>query len=53
MMADLSDSPNDLILFYNKMVKDNLDCVFGSRFIKGGKTVDYPVLKKIRKTFVA
>ena len=47
MMADLSDSPNDLVLFYNKMVKDNLDCVFGSRFIKGGKTVDYPVLKKI------
>lgn len=47
MMADLSDSPNDLVLFYNKMVKDNLDCVFGSRFINGGKTVDYPVLKKI------
>jgi dolichol-phosphate mannosyltransferase len=47
MMADLSDSPKDLIVFYNKMKKDNLDCVFGSRFIKRGKTVDYPVLKKI------
>ena len=47
MMADLSDSPNDLILFYKKMVEDNLDCVFGSRFIKGGKTVDYPLLKKL------
>ncbi|MDA9808758.1 glycosyltransferase family 2 protein [Flavobacteriales bacterium] len=47
MMADLSDSPSDLVLFYKKMVKDNLDCVFGSRFIKGGKTVDYPPLKKL------
>tara|TARA_B110000483_G_scaffold234858_1_gene305545 strand:+ start:3157 stop:3894 length:738 start_codon:yes stop_codon:yes gene_type:complete len=47
MMADLSDSPNDLVLFYKKMVEENLDCVFGSRFIKGGKTVDYPALKKI------
>tara|TARA_Y100000991_G_scaffold215365_1_gene205532 strand:- start:499 stop:1233 length:735 start_codon:yes stop_codon:yes gene_type:complete len=47
MMADLSDSPKDLIVFYNKMKKDNLDCVFGSRFIKRGTTVDYPVLKKI------
>ena len=47
MMADLSDSPNDLVLFYKKMVEDNLDCVFGSRFIKGGKTVDYPPLKKL------
>lgn len=47
MMADLSDSPKDLVLFYNKMVKDNLDCVFGSRFIRGGKIVDYPALKKL------
>ena len=47
MMADLSDSPSDLVLFYKKMVEDNLDCVFGSRFIKGGKTVDYPPLKKL------
>ena len=42
-----SNSPSDLVLFYKKMVKDNLDCVFGSRFIKGGKTVDYPPLKKL------
>lgn len=47
MMADLSDSPEDLIRFYKTMVAGNYDCVFGSRFIKGGKTIDYPFVKKI------
>ncbi len=47
MMADLSDSPNDLVKFYRTMVEGNYDCVFGSRFIKGGKTYDYPRVKKI------
>lgn len=47
MMADMSDSPDDLVLFYRTMVKGNYDCVFGSRFIKGGKLIDYPFLKKI------
>ena len=47
MMADLSDSPYDLIRYYTKMVEGNYDCVFGSRFIKGGKVVDYPWFKKI------
>lgn len=47
MMADLSDSPHDLIKFYNTMVEGNYDCVFGSRFIKGGKLIDYPWPKKI------
>jgi dolichol-phosphate mannosyltransferase len=45
VMADLSDSPHDLLAFYNKMVEGNYDCVFGSRFIRGGKVVDYPWLK--------
>jgi dolichol-phosphate mannosyltransferase len=45
VMADLSDSPDDLIRYYQKMKADNLDCVFGSRFIKGGKVVEYPWLK--------
>ena len=47
MMADLSDSPHDLVNFYRKMVEGNYDCVFGSRFIKGGETVDYPKVKRI------
>lgn len=47
MMADLSDDPNDLVRFYNKMREGNFDCVFGSRFIKGGSTIDYPPVKKV------
>ncbi len=33
MMADLSDSPNDLLRFYRKMIAGNYVCVFGSRVI--------------------
>lgn len=45
MMADMSDSPDDLVVFYRKMIEGNYDCVFGSRFIKGGATYDYPQFK--------
>ncbi len=45
MMADLSDSPDDLVKYYKVMCSENVDCVFGSRFMKGGKTYDYPVVK--------
>jgi len=44
VMADLSDRPEDLVKFYRKM-NEGYDCVFGSRFIKGGKVIDYPTLK--------
>lgn len=47
MMADLSDSPYDLIKFYTTMLEGNYDCVFGSRFVKGGKVIEYPWLKKV------
>ncbi|TAE01608.1 MAG: glycosyltransferase family 2 protein [Bacteroidetes bacterium] len=42
MMADLSDDPEDLVKYYQTMQSGNYDCVFGSRFIKGGKVIDYP-----------
>ncbi|NGX56907.1 MAG: Polyprenol monophosphomannose synthase [Candidatus Anoxychlamydiales bacterium] len=45
-MADGSDSPEDVVKFYKKL-QEGYDCVFGSRFIKNGKLVDYPFLKKI------
>jgi dolichol-phosphate mannosyltransferase len=45
-MADRSDDPADLIRFYRAMCSEKLDCVFGSRFIEGGKTEDYPKMKK-------
>jgi dolichol-phosphate mannosyltransferase len=47
MMADLSDDPSDLVLFYRRLCIGDVDCVFGSRFIKGGKLVDYPLIKLI------
>lgn len=47
MMADLSDSPQDLVSFYNTMVKGNYDAVFGTRWSKGGIVYDYPIIKKI------
>ncbi len=46
MMADLSDSPEDLVKFYNKL-QEGYDCVFGSRFSKGGKVIDYPQVKLV------
>jgi dolichol-phosphate mannosyltransferase len=45
VMADLSDDPVDLVRFYHRMIEDDVDCVFGSRFIKGGKLIDYPIHK--------
>lgn len=41
-MADASDRPEDLIAFYRTMIIRNVDCVFGSRFIAGGKVMNYP-----------
>lgn len=45
-MADNSDSPDDLVKFYKKLML-GYDCVFGSRFIKGGSVCDYPLFKLI------
>ena len=44
MMAGLSDSTIDLVAFYQTLINEKVDAVFGSRFIKGGKTIDYPRL---------
>lgn len=50
VMADMSDRPEDLISYYRKM-QEGYDCVFGSRFIKGGKTIDYPRTKLVLNRF--
>jgi dolichol-phosphate mannosyltransferase len=44
MMADLSDSPDDLVTYY-RLLERGFDCVFGSRFMPGAKVSDYPPLK--------
>lgn len=46
MMADLSDDPGDLVKFYFIMRAHNYDCVFGNRWVKGGKVYDYPQPKR-------
>jgi len=47
MMSDLSDSMDDLENYYNIIKENNIDAVFGSRFISGSKVVDYPKKKLI------
>jgi dolichol-phosphate mannosyltransferase len=44
MMADLSDSPRDLIR-YHRVLEAGYDCAFGTRFGHGGRTFGYPRLK--------
>jgi len=44
-MADGSDAPDDILLSYKKIYEDGFDCVFGSRFIKGGQVQNYPFVK--------
>lgn len=43
-MADLSDSPEDVVAYYRK-IREGYDCVYGSRFIRGSKVDNYPPLK--------
>jgi len=44
MMADESDDCRDVVRYWQEL-NNGFDCVFGSRFIKGGGTIDYPVFK--------
>ena len=45
-MGDCSDNPRDIKIYVNYL-DQGFDCVFGSRFIKNSKVVDYPFLKLI------
>lgn len=46
-MADASDAPEDILLSYKKISQEGYDCVFGSRFVKGGEVKNYPIIKLI------
>lgn len=46
-MADGSDAPEDILKSYLKITEEGYDCVFGSRFIEGGRVEDYPFVKLI------
>ncbi len=45
-MADASDSPDDVVRYYY-ILRDEADCAFGSRFIRGSKVQGYPVFKLV------
>lgn len=55
VMADGSDSPEDLLKYYAKL-QEGYDCVFGSRFIQGGSVADYPrhklLLNRMANAFI-
>jgi dolichol-phosphate mannosyltransferase len=55
MMADDSDNPEDLVVYYRKL-EEGYECVFGSRFIRGGRVVDYPwhklILNRMANTLI-
>jgi dolichol-phosphate mannosyltransferase len=46
MMADGSDSPADLVVYY-RTFEEGHSCVFGSRFMRGAKVVGYPLHKRL------
>lgn len=44
MMGDESDDCRDVVRYWQELNK-GYDCVFGSRFMKGGGVIDYPPIK--------
>jgi dolichol-phosphate mannosyltransferase len=46
MMADESDDCRDVVRYWQELQK-GYDCVFGSRFMKGGGVIDYPRIKLV------
>ena len=44
MMADESDDVRDVVSYW-RALNEGWDCVFGSRFMRGGGVVDYPKTK--------
>ncbi len=55
VMGDGSDSPEDVVRCFSKL-EEGYECVFGSRFIKGGRIIDYPkhklLLNRLANSFV-
>jgi dolichol-phosphate mannosyltransferase len=46
VMADESDDCGDVVRYWNKL-REGYDAVFGSRFMAGGGTIDYPFPKYV------
>jgi dolichol-phosphate mannosyltransferase len=56
VMADASDDPADLVTYYRKL-QEGYECVFGSRFMKGARVVNYPrhklALNRLANRFIS
>jgi dolichol-phosphate mannosyltransferase len=46
VMADASDEPDDVVRYY-QVLRDEAECVFGSRFVRDGRVYDYPRFKLV------
>jgi dolichol-phosphate mannosyltransferase len=46
-MADASDRPADLVRFFRALEATGADCVFGSRWSRQSRVVDYPLPKRL------
>ena len=46
MMADESDDCRDVVRYWQEL-QSGVECVFGSRFTKGGGAIDYPPAKYV------
>jgi dolichol-phosphate mannosyltransferase len=46
MMADESDDCRDVVRYW-RLLQEGHDCVFGSRFVRGGGVIDYPRIKYV------
>ncbi len=50
-MADASDAPEDVEAYY-RILHEDAECVFGSRFTRGARVVDYPRVKLVLNRIV-
>jgi dolichol-phosphate mannosyltransferase len=51
MMADESDDCRDVVRYW-QVLNQGWECVFGSRFVAGGGTIDYPRVKLVMNRLV-
>ena len=51
MMADESDDCRDVVRYW-QVLNQGWECVFGSRFVAGGRAIDYPRVKLVLNRLV-
>jgi dolichol-phosphate mannosyltransferase len=53
MDCDFSHNPDDLVNLYNACAKDGADLSIGSRYVKGGKVVNWPIDRILMSYFAS